>query len=504
MKHALRLLLGVMTLLAFTTTVAWAQTGKIAGEVMDVGTGEPLPGVNVVIEGTTQGATTDRDGYFVILNVSAGSHTLRASFIGFAEQVIEDVSVNINLTTDVDIEMQEEAVGLDEITVQASEPIVKPDISANVANIDAASIENLPIGSVEEVIGLQAGIEPGMSVRGGDLDQLSFMMDGHSMRAGRDNTPFMGISYTAIDEVQVQTGGFSAEYGNVRSGLINVVTKEGQRDRYTADVMIRYAPAQKSHFGIEPNGDNAYWMRPYVDPDVAFDGTHAETSPWDTYQQDQYPRFEGWNAIAQQLRDDDDPANDLTVDELMEVFNWHHRKDVTINHPQYEIDGTIGGPVPIIANALGDLRFLGSYRQVQRPYIVPQMRDSYSERMGQFKVTSDLARGMKLTLQGLYATQAGLNTSSSGGTSMFSGERPRFPWDNRGDVLSSAISRDAIFATNVWSSMDVTRSMVGVALTHSLGQNTFYTSQATRSFTLPFLRPDPHARGANGVIHRGA
>ncbi len=483
MKHVSRLLFGVLTLLVFAAAPAWAQTGKIAGVVTDVATGEALPGVNVVIDGTTQGATTGPDGYYVILNVNPGTYTLRASFIGFAMQVIEDVSVNINLTSEVDIEMREQAVGLDEITVQATEPIVKPDISANVANISAESIENLPVGSVEDVISLQAGIEPGMSVRGGGLDQLSFMMDGHSMRAGRDNTPFMGVSYTSIEEVQVQTGGFSAEYGNVRSGLVNVVTKEGSRDRYTADVMLRYAPAQKSHFGIEPNAPTAYWMRPYVDPDVAFDGTHAETSPWDSYLQDQYPRFEGWNSVSQQLLNDDDPTNDLTVDDLMEVFEWHHRKDVRMNDPKYELDATIGGPIPLIADALGNLRFIGSYRQVQKPYIMPQMRTSYLEQMGQMKVTSDIGRAMKLTLQGLYATQAGINTSSTGGTAMFTGERPRYPWDSRGDLMASHIGRDGIFATHVWSPMDVTRSMVGADFTHSLGQKTFYKVTVQRVAT---------------------
>ena len=60
-----------------------AQTGRISGQVTDP-SGQPLPGVNVVIEGTTTGNSSDIDGYYSIIGVRPGTYVLRASYIGFA------------------------------------------------------------------------------------------------------------------------------------------------------------------------------------------------------------------------------------------------------------------------------------------------------------------------------------------------------------------------------------------------------------------------------------
>ncbi len=481
-----RLITFLFTVLALTITGSapvLAQTGKIAGQVTESETGEPLPGVNVVIEGTTQGATTNADGYYTILNVSPGAYTLRATFVGYADQVIEDVRVNIDLTATVDIQMQEQAVGLDEVVVQSQEPVVKPDISANVANLDAASMENIPVAGVEEVISLQAGIESGMSVRGGGTDELSFMVDGMSMRDGRTNSPFTGVSYTAVKEVQVQTGGFNAEYGNVRSGLINVVTKEGPRDRYTVDVLTRYSPPQKKYFGGYPDDDDAYFMRPYLDDEVAWEGTDN----WDRYTRQQYPTFEGWNAISESRLSDDVPENDLTPEEAQEVFLWQHRKDFTIEDPDYTLDASFGGPVPLVSDFLGDLRFFASYRGTQSAYVVPMRRSAYKDYMGQVKVTSNLSPGMKLNVHGMYAEDRALASSPYGGG--FRGEMPPYPWSGRGIVDN--LGEGDMFALDEYNPQDVTRIMGGIDFTHTLSANTFYELKLQRMETDYFTRPGP-------------
>src|SRR5690554_955998 len=93
-------LLCTLALLVLPASLAFAQTGKIAGRVVDGATGDPLPGVNVVIDGTTQGATTDIDGYYNILNVRPGEYDVRASFIGYTPELATGVRVNIDLTTE--------------------------------------------------------------------------------------------------------------------------------------------------------------------------------------------------------------------------------------------------------------------------------------------------------------------------------------------------------------------------------------------------------------------
>ena len=81
-------ILAICLILAFVPAVFAGTSGKIAGIVKDKQTGEPLPGVNVLIEGTTLGASTDIDGYYVIVSVPVGVHQLKVSYIGYKEILI--------------------------------------------------------------------------------------------------------------------------------------------------------------------------------------------------------------------------------------------------------------------------------------------------------------------------------------------------------------------------------------------------------------------------------
>ena len=84
-------------MIVFTITNIFAgTTGKIAGYVSDARTGEPLPGVNVLVEGTFLGAATDLDGYYVILNVPPGRHKIQCVMVGYTENVISDVCLLIS------------------------------------------------------------------------------------------------------------------------------------------------------------------------------------------------------------------------------------------------------------------------------------------------------------------------------------------------------------------------------------------------------------------------
>src|SRR5690606_6499572 len=170
----------------FIAPDAFAQSGKLSGRVVDAVTKEPLVGANVVIQGTTIGNATDVDGYFNILNVAAGTYALRASLIGYTPVVVENVRVNINLTTLVDFELREEAFMGEELVVIAERPIIQQDVSSSQVNVNADEIKKLPITNVSEVVGLQAGTR-GLSIRGAGSDQISFVVNGATLRDARDN-----------------------------------------------------------------------------------------------------------------------------------------------------------------------------------------------------------------------------------------------------------------------------------------------------------------------------
>ena len=197
-------------------------TGKIAGVITDDQTGEPLGGVNVSIEDMPLGAATDLDGYFVILNVPPGNYTLNVNYVGYADHTISNIVVKIDLTTRLDIELKSEIIETETVVVEAKRPIVTRDISNSQLNIEAETIAAMPILNVNDVLTLQAGIESGASgiiIRGGSADETVYMVDGLSLNDERSHNPYTIVSLSSLEEIQVQTGGFNAEYGQARSGV---------------------------------------------------------------------------------------------------------------------------------------------------------------------------------------------------------------------------------------------------------------------------------------------
>ncbi len=472
-------LLSIFFFLLFSHTLL-AQTGKISGFVTDT-EGEPLPGVNVIIQGTTQGTSTEVDGYYQILNIKPGTYTIRASFVGFTPVVIEEVDVNINLTTEVDIEMSEETFEGEEVVVVAEKPVVKKDVSSSQANISKENIDALPVASVASVVGLQAGVE-GLSIRGGAADELAFNLNGFTLRSARDNSPFTGISVTSVQNVQLQTGGFNAEYGNLRSGLINVTSKEGNPDRYTVDGLIRITPPQPKNVGQAINSPNSYWLRPYLDDEVAWTGT--DNGAWDKYTQDSYPSFEGWNSFSQGLLSDDDPTNDLSPEAAQQAFLYQHRKDFAITEPDYEIDLTVGGPIPIVSDKLGDLRFSSSLRQTQTMYLVPLSRDRYKQTTFQTKLTSNIAPGMKLSIDGLYSKETGTGASQSGNPGFFVS-----PAGIASSMDQVSFIESRLYSTDYWAPSEQINANIGGQFTHSINNNTFYEVKVNNYYNSTSTNP---------------
>lgn len=503
----------LLTLLLPATT-ALAQTGKIAGVITEAATGNPIPGANVVIEGTTIGSITDIDGYYVILNVRPGTYNVRASFIGFRSELRQEVRVNVDLTTEIDFSLQEENVELGELVVAAERPVVQRDVSASVANITAEEIENLPVTDIDKVVGLQAGFERGLTIRGEGGDQVQFMVDGMSMASGRNNTPFTGVSYTAVQEVAVQTGGFNAEYGNVRSGLINVITKEPEGNRFSVDAIVRYSGASpKNIAGVDVDGNevegpwamNTFLLRPMYselpeDQQVVMNGV-SEANGWDEWQQASYRSWTGWNAIAEAYNSSN--GTNFSGADIQNVFREHFlRKDLQVDAPEYELDATLGGPVPGLHQLLGDLRFLVSYRQTETAYgMGGNAREAFTERIGQGKLISNFAPGMKLVINGLYAVQQGLNRSEQGDPNLTTGELPTYPWDGGTSSVFTQIGNTnsdralgEYYSDMPWQLMDIDRFMVGAQFTHTLNSRTFYEVQLQSITTDYYTRAIDHRR----------
>ncbi len=215
-------------------------TGKIAGRVTDAATGDPLPGVNVLIEGTTQGTATGLDGDYVIIGVRPGVYTVSASFIGFARERKEGVTVNVDLTTTVDFALREEVFEGEEVVVTAEAIKVRKDLTSSEARIGAETIDRLPVQEIGQVLNVQAGITDrnGLHIRGGRASEVVVMVDGVPVTDNFDGSTAFQIENDGIQELQVISGTFNAEFGNAMSGVINIVSKEGNTRRLHGSVDV--------------------------------------------------------------------------------------------------------------------------------------------------------------------------------------------------------------------------------------------------------------------------
>lgn len=221
----------VLLILFLTPHVLAGTTGKIAGRVKDADSGEPLVGVSILIEGTTMGASTDVEGEYVIMNIPPDTYTVVASGVGLQKKRFTSVKVSVDFTTRLDIKLSTDVIALETVEVQAEAPMIRRDLTSSHTNIDAASIEALPVESVTQILSLQAGItqgsDGGLHIRGGRSSEISYTVNGVSISNPFDNTKTVQIATNAIQELSVVSGTFNAEYGNALSGVVNTVTKEG-------------------------------------------------------------------------------------------------------------------------------------------------------------------------------------------------------------------------------------------------------------------------------------
>ena len=467
----LRLVPGFI-LLMFLPILLFAQSGKIEGTVIDAETGIELPGVNVVIEGTFLGAATDRDGHFSVLNVPPGYHTVIATMIGYDNVRVVDVRVNINQTTSLGIQMREMALELDEVIIVAERPIVQRDVSASVISIEAESIENMPVQSIDQVLSLHAGIQmgsEGIIIRGGSPRETTFLLDGLSLNDERSNVPYTAVSLSSLQEVQIQTGGFNAEYGNVRSGVINVVTREGSMERYSARAIVHYNPPSPKNFGPSIYAPDSYFNRPFTDPAVMWTGT--QRGGWDEYTRRKYPTFEGWNAVSQRTIEDGNPETDLTPEQAYRLWQWHRRRDGSIQKPDYVVDVGFGGPFPFLASNLGDLRFFATYFEEKDMFVFPLSRDSYADKFGQIRLTSNITTSMKLSITGLYGEIK--SVSPFNWITTPTGRVLR----SQSEIANLAANPSVIYMPGYYSPSSIYRNVVGIRLTNAISPQTFYEVQ---------------------------
>ena len=222
-------LLALLALAAVTTPALAQTTGQLSGTVRDAETGETLIGAAVVIEGTTQGASTNVDGEYRIIGVRPGTYTLTASYIGYRATSVENVRVNVDLTTTTDFALGSDAFQSDEVVVTANAELVRRDLTSSEFRVTSESIDALPVQEIGDILNTQAGITTsgsGIHIRGGRSSEVAYFVDGVRVTDAYDGSVSVQIENQGIEELQVIAGTYNAEYGQANSGIVNVVTKD--------------------------------------------------------------------------------------------------------------------------------------------------------------------------------------------------------------------------------------------------------------------------------------
>jgi hypothetical protein len=233
---------------------AQGSTGKLEGRVREQA-GAPIANAQVFIVGTAFNALTNPQGYYFINNVPAGTVAVRAAFIGYKSTEVDGVRVLAGQTGTVDIQLEQTAVQIEEITVVTqTQPLVPRDEVTSRQRLDGDVVKNLPADRINQVLALQPGVVASrgtgsLSVRGGRIDQNATYIDGVPVQAGyrgtgQSNTfqsltrgpgTQVEISADGFEQANITTGATSAEFGNAQAGVIAIATRNGGT-RYSGTV----------------------------------------------------------------------------------------------------------------------------------------------------------------------------------------------------------------------------------------------------------------------------
>ena len=484
--------------LIFLQFIFAGTTGKISGKVVDENN-QPLIGCNIVVKGTSLGAATNIKGEYFILNIPPGKYDLTASMIGYGTVTVEGTLVMVDLTAKTNFFLKPETIEGDVITVTAEKPTVRLDQTSMSAVVSSEDIENLPVTDVGDVIELQAGIvrDPngGFHVRGGRSSEVSFWVDGVATTDSYDGSSGLEIENAGIQEVQVISGTFNAEYGQAMSGIVNVVTKDGGLN-YQGNLDFFSGGYHTNHSNLysisspfsswqsftdlngdgnwdygeilyDLNGNNTwdegeiYWDR---NGNQSWDGDEG-TEPlnddlgYDGYLGDYYD-YNGDGKTTQPSPGEGNGRKDWGEHQFnLDNKGYTEYLNIFKNiFQQSNISGSLSGPIPLSNKKLTFYSTFRYYHSAGRYYgrklfsptgvfsdesIVPL--SPFSKLSGQFKLTYNIKSGMKASYTGYLTEKAYKNYDS-------------YYKYNPDGILNNFESDQSHM----------------LALTHSISQNTFY------------------------------
>ena len=459
--------------LVLSSALLLAQTaGKISGTVVDKGSGEPLIGANVLVAGTNMGAATDADGTYFILNVPPGKYDVQASMVGYQRVLQQGVIVNSGRTTGADFTLSEETIEIEEVVVAATRPDVEREKTSTSAIIRFDDVQSFPgIRDVSDVLALAADITDG-HFRGGRSGEEYYTLQGMGIVNPLDNSSAFLPIMSAVEEVEVVTSGFGAQYGNAQSGVVNISMKEGKSDGWRTRVETRTRAPGRKHFGPSVFDQNA-------NPYLALLLSNAVWRQGDPNADTQQPYY---GSMGSGLTGS--YARDTLVQVAVAQALWlQTRRDLNRRYGQdldYSVEVGTGGPINESVRM-----FLALRSNKEWPVFPTEEPDTRYQAMG--NIVTDLGKGTSLRFSGGFIQE---ESSVFPGSNNVSGYQ-RWLWDR-------------VTGLNYRKR---TNLQLGLKFAHALSPETFYEVKLNSVFTknklgatpTPSVIPDSAAFGPGAI-----
>ena len=229
----------LLLILSISNLLVAQTTGKITGTIKDSETNEVLIGANIIVDGTYSGAATDIDGTYYILNVKPGTYSLTVNMIGYKQVKMENVRVSVNRTSTINAMLEPTVIEGETVIVEVDAITTRKDQTSTIKNISTDQIAKLPVENIGAIVGMQAGVVEG-HFRGGRYNEVTYLIDGIQVDEvfGGSNSA-VEIEPEVIQDLEIITGTFNAEYGKAMSGVVNAVTKDGS-NRFEGSVSTAF------------------------------------------------------------------------------------------------------------------------------------------------------------------------------------------------------------------------------------------------------------------------
>ncbi len=233
----------VLSVIGWCSVAAAQQFGVIRGMVRDKRSGKPLVSATIRIPGTYYGAFSDPRGRFLIRNVEPGEYTLEVSYVGYKTVKKTGIQVRGGDTVVVNIAMEEAAISLGkEVVVIGKKPLIDVEETQSIQLIERETIRQMPVEQISEILTLQPGIieqNQEIHIRGSRGYETAYLLDGVSVQDPLAGTGFgLHLSASAVETMEVITGGINPEFGQTTAGVINIKTRSGSKT-YRGNVGLR-------------------------------------------------------------------------------------------------------------------------------------------------------------------------------------------------------------------------------------------------------------------------